>query len=162
MTYAFQWENFQINLESNDNQSGLIFCGDNSVCINFPSPRLFFMNMQCRYRGITWRQTLQECLEFITFHYSRCCIVCVKTMRSNSETDRNKSAQYKVNGFYRKFFKKSDKFLKYARAYLCKGCYSPAWAREDMALQIGDNLQTFVWWGWGEEGSLCPPAYKRL
>ena len=83
-------------------------------------------------------------------------------MRSNSETDRNKSEQYKVNGFYRKFFKKSDKFLKYARAYLCKGCYSPAWAREDMALQIGDNLQTFVWWGWGEEGSLCPPAYKRL
>ena len=107
-------------------------------------------------------KTLQECLEFITFHYTRCCIVCVKTMRSNSETDRNKSAQYKVNGFYRKFFKKSDKFLKYARAYLCKGCYSPAWAREDMALQIGDNLQTFVWWGWGEERSLCPPAYKRL
>ena len=47
-------------------------------------------------------------------------------MRSNSETDRNNSTQYKVNGFYfyRKFFKKSDKFLKYARAYLCKGCYS--------------------------------------
>ena len=48
------------------------------------------------YCGIAWRQIFQECFEFITFHFSNCCIYRVKTMRNNNETDRNKSAQYKV------------------------------------------------------------------
>ena len=31
---------------------------------------------------------------------------------------------------------------------------------DDVAPQRHEDLQTFVWWGWGE--SLCPLPYKRL
>ena len=74
---------FQINVERNDNQSGSIFF-------------LFFFYGYEKYCGTAWRQTFQECFEFITFHYSNCCILRVKSMRNNMETDRSKSAQYKV------------------------------------------------------------------
>ena len=50
-------------------------------------------------------------------------------MRNNSETDKKRSAQYKVdttNGRKQKtVLKKSDQFLKYSRAYLHKGRYAP-------------------------------------
>ena len=47
------------------------------------------------YCGIAWRQTFQEWFEFITFHFSNCCIFRVKTMRKNSETESDKFAEYK-------------------------------------------------------------------
>ena len=53
--------------------------------------------------GIALRQTFQECFEFITFHYSNCCILRVKTMRNNSETDKNKSGRYKVKSRHYKW-----------------------------------------------------------
>ena len=37
----------------------------------------------CVYCGIAWSQAFQECFEFITFHYSNCCIFIVKTTRNN-------------------------------------------------------------------------------
>ena len=59
-------------------------------------------------------------------------IIRVKTMRNNSETDRNKSAQYKVKSRNYKWLLISQKifyqFLKYARAYLRKGRYAPGLA----------------------------------
>ena len=59
------------------------------------------------YCYVLWdhlRQTFQECFEFITFHYSNCCIIFrVKTVRNNSEIDRNKSAQHKVKSRYYKW-----------------------------------------------------------
>ena len=53
--------------------------------------------------GIAWRQAFQECFEFFTFHYSNCCILRVKTMLNNSETDSDKSGQYQVNLWHYKW-----------------------------------------------------------
>ena len=63
-----------------------------------PGEQKFFsvFNEYAMYCGIAWRQTFQECFEFISFHFSNCCIYRVKTIRNNNETDKNKSAQYKV------------------------------------------------------------------
>ena len=68
------------------------------------SKRLFFSDFD-EYAiccGITWRQTNQECFDFITFHYSNCCILPVQTMQNNSKTDRIKSAQYKLESWHYK------------------------------------------------------------
>ena len=70
------------------------------------SKRLFFSDFDeyAIYCGITWRQTNEECFDFITFHYSNCCILPVQTMQNNSKTDRIKSAQYKVESWHHKKF----------------------------------------------------------
>ena len=68
------------------------------------SKGLFFFDFHeyAIYCGITWRQTNQEGFDFITFHYSNCCILPVKTMQHNSKTDRIKYAQYKVESWHYK------------------------------------------------------------
>ena len=43
----FNGKTLQINLERNDDQSGLIFCCEKCVCMFFPSPLSFLMNTQC-------------------------------------------------------------------------------------------------------------------
>ena len=101
-----------------------------------------FMNT-AMYCGIARRQTFQGCFEFITFHYSNCCILPVKTMLNNSETDRKKicTIQSQVTTlqmaftYNRKYFLKSYQFLKYALVYLHKGRYAPG-----RALKICDLL----------------------
>ena len=82
-------------------------------------------------------------------------------MRSNSDTDRNKSAQYKVNGFYfhGKFFKKSDKFPKYA-VRICVKDATPLLEPGKIWLYKVVTIYRHLYGG--GEGSLCPPAYKRL
>ena len=55
------------------------------------------------YCGIAWRQKVQDCFEHITFHYSNCCILGVKTMLNSRETDRKKSAQCKVKSRHYKW-----------------------------------------------------------
>ena len=88
--------------------------------------RVYFFSFFHEYAihcGIVWRQTFQECFQFITFQYSNCCILRVKMMQNNSETDTNKSAQYKVTTlqmaftYDRKSLKRSYHFLKYT--YTC-------------------------------------------
>ena len=80
---------FQIILKRNDNQPESIFFSD--------------FHEYAMYCGIAWRQTFQECFEFITFHYSNCCILSVKKTLNNRETDWMKSAQYKVKSLHYKW-----------------------------------------------------------
>ena len=128
---------FQINLERNDYQSGLILCGDKCLRMNFPSPPSFFMKKQCIV-GSPEGKHFKNVLKFITFHYSNCetCFFhSVKTMRNNSETstDRNKSAQYKIKSRHYKWllliaenvFKKSYQFHKVRTCVFAKRTLRP-------------------------------------
>ena len=94
------------------------------------------MNTQC----IVGSPECQQCFEFITFHYSNCCILRVKTMRNNRETDKNKSGRYKVKSWHKwlllitenLLLKKSYQFLRYACAHLCTGRYAPGFPMSAM------------------------------
>ena len=72
---------FQINFKRNDNQSRSI---------------LFRFSWICNVLWDRLNANISRMFRFITFPYSNCCILRVKTMRNNSETNSNKSAQYKV------------------------------------------------------------------
>ena len=50
---ALNGKTFQINLERNDNQPGSILCGDECVCMNFPSPPSFFLKTQCIVKNVS-------------------------------------------------------------------------------------------------------------
>ena len=57
-------------------------------------------------RNVLWdrlKEKIQERFENITFHYSNCCILGVKTMLNSRETDRKKSAQCKVKSRHYKW-----------------------------------------------------------
>ena len=70
----------------------------------------------------------------ITFQYLNCCILHDKSMRNNSETDKNKSAQYKVKSrHYKWLLLITENILKHPTNFstthvrLCvKGRYAPA------------------------------------
>ena len=105
---------------------GLFFCGDKCVSMNFPSIPPFFMYTQSNGGGIAWKQTFQECFEFLTCHYPNCCYF-------RDAQDKVKSQHYKLLfPITENLLKKSYRFLKYARAYLRKGRYSPdlAWCHD--------------------------------
>ena len=51
--------------------------------------------MQCGHVGSPEGKHFKT-IVFITFHYSNCCILRVKTMLNDSDTDTKKSAQYNV------------------------------------------------------------------
>ena len=73
------------------------------MCLHVFPPVLLCFSWICNVLWDHLRETFQECFEFITFHYSNCCIFRVKTVRNNSEIDRNKSAQHKVKSWYYKW-----------------------------------------------------------
>ena len=67
-------------------------------------------------RNVVWdrlKAKFQECFEFITFHFSSCCILSVKTMLNNRETARKKSTQYNVKWrHYKWLFQITENLLK--------------------------------------------------
>ena len=81
-------------------------------CLHVVPPVLLCFSRICNVLWDHLRQTFQECFEFVTFHYSNCCIFRVKTVRNNSERDRNKSAQHKVKSRYYKWLLLITKNLK--------------------------------------------------
>ena len=124
---AFQWEtSLQINLERNDNQPGSIFLW-RQMCLHVFPKSSFLFSSNC---NVLWdrliKQIFQECFKFISYHFSDCCIFLVKTMRKNSEIDRNKSTQYKVKLWHYKWLLLITENLFNARAYLRKERYAPA------------------------------------
>ena len=57
---------------------------------------LFRFSWICNVLWDRLMANISRMFRFITFPYSNCCILRVRTMRNNSEPNRNKSAQYKV------------------------------------------------------------------
>ena len=97
------------------------------MCLHVFPKSSFLFSSNC---NVLWdrliKQIFQECFKFISYHYSNCCIFLVKTMRKNSEIDRNKSTQYKVKLWHYKWLLLITENHFNARAHLHKERYAPA------------------------------------
>ena len=97
---AFKWENFPDQSSINQGPfflaSHLCCTLKNVFCMNYTSPPPFFMNTHCIVGSPEGKHFKNGSnLSHFTFHFSNCCIFRVKTMRKNSDTERDKSAEYK-------------------------------------------------------------------